>query len=87
MAREDAHKKRSRRSLAVKRALRLNKDDPLARLELARLLMEDGEWDTARKSVQHVLKLEPDNEAALALQAEIEAQAAAEVEAASSEMV
>ena len=72
--REDKQAKRVRRGLDVKRALRQNKDDPNARLELARLSLEAGEFHAARRHVDRVLRKAPDNEAAHELLREIEAQ-------------
>ena len=76
--REATERKRARRSLAVKRALRMNKNDPKARLELARLTMEAGALDAARQHIEQLLKLAPGNEPALELEREIEARTVAE---------
>ena len=78
LERDSKERAQARRGVAVKRALRLNKDDPVARLELARLMMERGEFDTARMHVERLLKEAPEDAAALELGREIEAQAADE---------
>ena len=78
LAREAAEQKQSRRSLAVKRALRANKSDPAAHMELARMAAEEGQIKAARHHAHQVLRLAPENEEAREWARALEAQLVSE---------